>query len=262
MEDCTGNGTVATIGAVATKMPKSHQRQRYFFLLSVAAKRCQLYCQSKETGDIAYMKQLTHDGTRCSYKDPFSICVRGECVKVGCNKEIGSNKAEDKCGVCGGDNSHCRTVKGIFTRTPKKSGYLKMFDIPAGARHVTVQEDEASPHILAIKNQATGHYILNGKGERSTSRSFIDFGLEWEYHIEDGIETLQTDGPLHDAILVLVIPQDNNTQSSLIYRYIIHEDSVPNVSSNNVLQEELDTFEWALKSWSQCSKLCGGGMLE
>ncbi|XP_058048885.1 A disintegrin and metalloproteinase with thrombospondin motifs 3 [Ahaetulla prasina] len=224
-----------------------------------ATKRCQLYCQSKETGGIAYMKQLTHDGTRCSYKDPFSICVRGECVKVGCNREIGSNKAEDKCGVCGGDNSHCRTVKGIFTRTPKKSGYLKMFDVPAGARHVTVQEDEASPHILAIKNQATGHYILNGKGERSTSRSFIDFGLEWEYHIEDGIETLQTDGPLHDAILVLVIPQNNNTQSSLIYRYIIHEDSVPNVSSNNVLQEELDTFEWALKSWSQCSKLCGGG---
>uniref|UniRef100_A0A670ZSG1 ADAM metallopeptidase with thrombospondin type 1 motif 3 n=1 Tax=Pseudonaja textilis TaxID=8673 RepID=A0A670ZSG1_PSETE len=39
-----------------------------------ATKRCQLYCQSKETGDIAYMKQLAHDGTRCSYKDPFSIC--------------------------------------------------------------------------------------------------------------------------------------------------------------------------------------------
>uniref|UniRef100_A0A4W5L9Q3 ADAMTS/ADAMTS-like cysteine-rich domain-containing protein n=1 Tax=Hucho hucho TaxID=62062 RepID=A0A4W5L9Q3_9TELE len=42
--------------------------------------------------------------------------------KVGCDKEIGSNKVEDKCGVCGGDNSHCRTVKGTFTRTPKKAG--------------------------------------------------------------------------------------------------------------------------------------------
>ncbi|CAI5784843.1 disintegrin and metalloproteinase with thrombospondin motifs 3 [Podarcis lilfordi] len=224
-----------------------------------ATKRCQLYCQSRETGDVAYMKQLTHDGTRCSYKDPFSICVRGECVKVGCDKEIGSNKAEDKCGVCGGDNSHCRTIKGTFTRIPKKPGYLKMFDIPPGARHVSVQEDEATPHILAIKNQATGHYILNGKGEGSGSRSFIDLGLEWEYHIEDDIETLQTDGPLYDAIVVLIIPRDNVTQSSLTYKYIIHEDSVPNVNSNNVLQEDLDTFEWALKSWSQCSKPCGGG---
>ncbi|XP_006896891.1 PREDICTED: A disintegrin and metalloproteinase with thrombospondin motifs 3-like [Elephantulus edwardii] len=224
-----------------------------------AKKRCHLYCQSKETGDVAYMKQLVHDGTRCSYKDPYSICVRGECVKVGCDKEIGSNKLEDKCGVCGGDNSHCRTVKGTFTRTPRKLGYLKMFDIPPGARHVLIQEDEASPHILAIKNQATGHYILNGKGEEAKSRTFIDLGVEWDYNIEDDIETLHTDGPLHDPVIVLIIPQENDTRSSLTYKYIIHEDSVPTINSNNVIQEEVDTFEWALKSWSQCSKPCGGG---
>ncbi|XP_032863647.2 A disintegrin and metalloproteinase with thrombospondin motifs 3 isoform X2 [Tyto alba] len=222
-------------------------------------KRCHLYCRSRETGDVAYMKQLAHDGTRCSYKDPYSICVRGECVKVGCDKEIGSNKVDDKCGVCGGDNSHCRTVKGTFTRTPKKLGYLKMFDIPPGARHVFIQEDEGSPHFLAIKNQATGHYILNGKGEEARSRSFIDLGVEWEYNIEDNVETLHTAGPLHNAVMVLIIPRENDTRSSLTYKYIIHEDSVPTINSNNVLQEEIDTFEWALKSWSHCSKPCGGG---
>ncbi|XP_057183994.1 A disintegrin and metalloproteinase with thrombospondin motifs 3 isoform X2 [Triplophysa rosa] len=221
-----------------------------------ANKRCHLYCHSKETGDVAYMKQLVHDGTKCSYKDPYSICVRGECLKVGCDREIGSNKVEDKCGVCGGDNSHCRTVKGTFTRTPKKTGYLKMFLIPPGARHVMIQEHEASPQILAIKNQATGHYILNGKGEEARSRRFIDMGVEWDYIIEDEVETLHTDGPLHDAIVVLIIPKDNETRSTLMYKYIIHEDSVP-INNNNVIQE--DTYEWALKSWSQCSKPCAGG---
>ncbi|XP_048045049.1 A disintegrin and metalloproteinase with thrombospondin motifs 3 isoform X2 [Megalobrama amblycephala] len=221
-----------------------------------ANKRCHLYCQSKETGDVAYMKQLVHDGTRCSYKDPYSICVRGECVKVGCDREIGSNKVEDKCGVCGGDNSHCRTVKGTFTRVPKKAGYLKMFLIPPGARHVIIQEHEASPQILAIKNQATGHYILNSKGEDARSRRFIEMGVEWDYLIEDDVETLHTDGPLHDAIVVLIIPKDNETRSTLMYKYIIHEDSVP-LNNNNVIQE--DTYEWALKSWSQCSKPCAGG---
>lgn len=39
-----------------------------------------MYCQSRETADVAYMKLLVHDGTRCSYKDAYSICVRGECV--------------------------------------------------------------------------------------------------------------------------------------------------------------------------------------
>ncbi|XP_018524591.1 A disintegrin and metalloproteinase with thrombospondin motifs 3 [Lates calcarifer] len=219
-------------------------------------KRCHLYCQSRETGDVAYMKQLVHDGTRCSYKDAYSICVRGECVKVGCDREIGSNKVEDKCGVCGGDNSHCRTVKGTFTKTPKKAGYLKMFLIPPGARHVIIQEHEASPQILAIKNQATGHYILNGKGEEVKSRSFIDLGVEWHYIIEEDVETLHTDGPLHDPVVVLIIPKDNETRSTLMYKYIIHEDSVP-VNNNNVIQE--DTYEWALKSWSPCSKPCAGG---
>ncbi|XP_041084640.1 A disintegrin and metalloproteinase with thrombospondin motifs 3-like isoform X2 [Polyodon spathula] len=244
-------------------------------------KRCHLYCQSKETGDVAYMKQLVHDGTRCSYKDLYSICVRGECVKVGCDKEIGSNKVEDKCGVCGGDNSHCRTVKGTFTRTPKKPGKQLSkrcqkeinllenktwktrgaFLLPKGARNVHLIETKDFKNTLAIKNQATGHYILNGKGEEAKSRNFIDLGVEWDYIIEEDIETLHTNGPLHDAVVVLIIPQDNDTRSSLTYKYIIHEDSVPIISTgnNNVLQENADLFEWALKSWSQCTKPCAGG---
>ncbi|XP_061837125.1 A disintegrin and metalloproteinase with thrombospondin motifs 3-like [Nerophis lumbriciformis] len=131
-----------------------------------------------------------------------------------------------------------------------------MFLVPPGARHVVIQEHEASPQILAIKNQATGHYILNGKGEEVRSRSFIDLGVEWHYMVEEDVETLHTDGPLPDPVVVLIIPKDNETRSTLMYKYIIHEDSVP-VNNNNVLQE--DTYEWALKSWSPCSKPCGGG---
>ncbi|KAM7415649.1 hypothetical protein PAMA_017938 [Pampus argenteus] len=214
-----------------------------------ANKRCHLYCQSKETGDVAYMKQLVHDGTRCSYKDAYSICVRGE--------EIGSTKVEDKCGVCGGDNSHCHTVRETFTRTPKKAGKTRgAFSLPKGARNVFLNETEDFRNVLAIKNQATGHYILNGKGEEVKSRSFIDLGVEWHYIIEDDVETLHTDGPLHDPVVVLIIPKDNETRSTLMYKYTIHEDSVP-VNNNNVIQE--DTYEWALKSWSPCSKPCAGG---
>lgn len=55
--------------------------------------------------------------------------------KVGCDREIGSSKVEDRCGVCGGDNSHCRTVKGTFTRTPKKPG--------KNSRHSVVPQDNS-----------------------------------------------------------------------------------------------------------------------
>ncbi|XP_075615070.1 A disintegrin and metalloproteinase with thrombospondin motifs 14 isoform X5 [Balearica regulorum gibbericeps] len=224
------------------------------------AQKCELICQSEGTGDVVFMNQVVHDGTRCSYRDPYSVCVRGECVHVGCDKEVGSLKQDDKCGVCGGDNSHCRTVKGTLAKTPKQpAGVLKMFEIPAGARHLQIEEMEPASHSIAVKNQATGNFILNAKGKEAKSQVFIEMGLEWEYTVERGKESLKTSGPLHEAISVLVIPQEEETRSSLMYRYIIHEDLLPMIGNNNVLLEEMDSYEWALKSWSQCSKACGGG---
>uniref|UniRef100_A0A4W6EZ24 ADAM metallopeptidase with thrombospondin type 1 motif 14 n=1 Tax=Lates calcarifer TaxID=8187 RepID=A0A4W6EZ24_LATCA len=223
-------------------------------------RKCELSCKSKETGEVVFMNQVMHDGTRCSYSDPFSVCARGECLHVGCDKEVGSYKQEDKCGVCEGDNSHCRTVKLTLTKTPKKNGMLKMFDIPIGARHIVIEENETSPHIIAVKNQVTGNFILNAKSEDAESKNFIENGLQWEYSIDGGKETLKTTGPLHEGIVVLVIPQEEDVKISLTYKYIIHEDLLPLITNNNVLLAELDTYEWALKSWSQCSKPCGGGI--
>ncbi|XP_078135575.1 A disintegrin and metalloproteinase with thrombospondin motifs 14 [Sander vitreus] len=224
------------------------------------ARKCELSCTSKETGEVVFMNQVMHDGTRCSYSEPFSVCARGECLHVGCDKEVGSYKQEDKCGVCEGDNSHCRTVKLTLTKTPKKNGMLKMFDIPIGARHIVIEENETSPHIIAVKNQVTGNFILNSKSEDAETKTFIENGLQWEYLLDGGKETLKTTGPLHEGIVVLVIPQEEDAKISLTYKYIIHEDLLPLITNNNVLLAELDTYEWALKSWSQCSKPCGGGI--
>uniref|UniRef100_A0A8C0MH25 ADAM metallopeptidase with thrombospondin type 1 motif 2 n=1 Tax=Canis lupus familiaris TaxID=9615 RepID=A0A8C0MH25_CANLF len=223
-----------------------------------AKERCHLYCESKETREVVSMKRMVHDGTRCSYRDAFSLCVRGECKKVGCDGVIGSSKQEDKCGVCGGDNTHCKVVKGTFTRSPKKLGYIKMFEIPAGARHLLIQEADSTSHHLAVKNLETGKFILNEENDVDpNSKSFIAMGVEWEYRDEDGRETLQTMGPLHGTITVLVIPQ-GDARISLTYKYMIHEDSL-NVDGNNVLEDDSVAYEWALKKWTPCSKPCGGG---
>ncbi|XP_065128871.2 A disintegrin and metalloproteinase with thrombospondin motifs 14 isoform X2 [Paramisgurnus dabryanus] len=224
------------------------------------AHKCELSCRSKETDEIVFMNQVMHDGTRCSYSDSYSVCARGECLHVGCDKEVASYKQEDKCGVCDGDNSHCRTVKHTLTKTPKKTGLLKMFDIPAGARHIMIEENDTSPHFIAVKNQQTESFILNAKGEETKSMTFIENGLEWEYLLTNNSESLKTIGPLHEGIVVLVVPQAEETKISLSYKYIIHEDLLKGIPNNNVLMAELDTYDWALKSWSPCSKSCGGGL--
>lgn len=48
------------------------------------ARKCELSCKSKETGEVVFMNQVMHDGTRCSYSDPFSVCARGECLVRTC----------------------------------------------------------------------------------------------------------------------------------------------------------------------------------
>ena len=57
----------------------------------------------------------------------------------------------------------------------------------------------------AVKNLETGKFILNEENDVDpNSKTFIAMGVEWEYRNEDGRETLQTMGPLHGTITVLV----------------------------------------------------------
>ncbi|XP_047190477.1 A disintegrin and metalloproteinase with thrombospondin motifs 2-like isoform X4 [Scophthalmus maximus] len=219
-------------------------------------KRCHLHCQSKETRDVVFMQRMVLDGTRCSYKDPHSVCVRGECERVGCDGTVGSSKQEDKCGVCGGDNSSCKTFKDTITRTAKKQGFLKVLEIPRGARHLLIQELKATSHTLAVKNVASGLFFLNGENEYPESHSLIEKGVEWEYENDNDKETLQTTGPLRHGILIMM-KLHGDEDVNLSYKYMMNMDS-DSAIQNNMLVED-SAYEWAPKRWSYCSKLCGGG---
>lgn len=97
---CLSLLTPRSIGGTAVgNIPGSlSSLQPFVFPGSTAPKRCHLYCQSRETGDVAHMKQPVHDGTRCSYRDPYSICVRGECV-------VSGTCSGDTLGTAHGDSS-------------------------------------------------------------------------------------------------------------------------------------------------------------
>lgn len=62
---------------------------------------------------LPFLSQVI-DGTLCG-PDTLSICVRGQCVKAGCDHVVNSPKKLDKCGVCGGKGTACRKVSGSFT---------------------------------------------------------------------------------------------------------------------------------------------------
>lgn len=54
----------------------------------------------------------------------------------------------DKCGVCGGDNTSCRLVSGLFKHSLTKIGYHKIVEIPEGATKINVTEMVKSRNYL------------------------------------------------------------------------------------------------------------------
>uniref|UniRef100_A0A669EIK9 Peptidase M12B domain-containing protein n=1 Tax=Oreochromis niloticus TaxID=8128 RepID=A0A669EIK9_ORENI len=213
------------------------------------SKRCYLHCQSKETRTAVFTETVVLDGTRCSYKDPHSVCVGAECKKVGCDGVVGSSEQEDNCGVCGGDNSSCKIFKDTITRNAKKQGFLKVLEIPRGTRHLLIQELKATSHTLVVKNVASGQFFINGDMEKPEFYSVIEKGVEWEYENDNDKETLQSTGPLRHGVLIMDV--------NLSYKYLLRTDSDSGIQNNMLVEDS--AYEWAPKNWSECSKPCGGG---
>lgn len=66
-----------------------------------------LQLDSEET-IVVQLADKVDDGTKC-YADSMDVCIGGECMKVGCDLRVGSNKNTDPCGVCGGNGSSCQS---------------------------------------------------------------------------------------------------------------------------------------------------------
>ncbi|XP_026136494.1 A disintegrin and metalloproteinase with thrombospondin motifs 2-like isoform X1 [Carassius auratus] len=221
--------------------------------------RCKLFCQSKETRAVVNMQTLVEPGTRCSYKDPYSVCVAGDCEKVGCDNVVGSALQEDKCGVCGGDGTKCKTHKFNFTFV-EKTGVIKVLEVPRGARHLFIQELNGTTHILAVRNKAPGDFFLNAYGDYPETRSVIEKGLEWEYENKNNKDTIQTSGPLKNDVVVM-IRMHGSAKVKVSIKYITDYDRLSDgTNENNMVPDNAVPYSWVVKRWTPCSKTCGGGI--
>lgn len=55
-----------------------------------------------------------------------------------------------------------------------------------------------------MKNKATGDFFLNSHGDYPETRSVIEKGLEWQYENKNYKDTIQTNGPLKNEVVIMV----------------------------------------------------------
>ncbi|XP_041128553.1 A disintegrin and metalloproteinase with thrombospondin motifs 5-like [Polyodon spathula] len=230
---------------------------------------CKLTCRAKGTGYYIVFSQKVIDGTECR---PYSnsVCVRGKCVRTGCDGIIGSKLHFDKCGICGGDNSGCIKVIGNFTK--KSKGYTDVVTIPEGSTHIKVRQFKPKDQprytaYLALRKK-NGDYLVNGKFMISTSESIIDLnGTIMNYsgwsQRDDFLHSMGP-GSLREVIIVQILATDARQALDVRYSFFMPKKLAPPASATpqGKGQKALalpQAPQWVTGPWLACSRTCDTG---
>ncbi|KAI1882299.1 hypothetical protein AGOR_G00249250 [Albula goreensis] len=212
--------------------------------------RCKLHCRVAGTTAYYQLKDRVIDGTQCG-PDTNDICVQGLCRQAGCDHVLNSKAKNDKCGVCGGDNSSCRTLTGTFNNA--QYGYNIVVRIPAGATNIDIRQVSYSgkpedDNYLALSDSQS-NFLLNGNFVVAMFKREIDFkGTAIEYSGSDtAVEHINCTDRIEDELVVQVLCVGN------LYNPDVH------YSFNVPIEERKEGFAWEPSgSWLECSRICQG----
>ncbi|CAL4122807.1 unnamed protein product, partial [Meganyctiphanes norvegica] len=181
---------------------------------------CALNCRAVGLSFYATLNQTVVDGTSCG-PDPTSerLCVAGRCMVLGCDGVLGSGRLLDECGICGGDNSTCRVIAGVFSRARMPYGYNLIATLPPGAANITIEQIQPSSNYLSLRSKA-GDFFINGNWGVNVSGDYPAAGTVFNYqrpqHFQGDRVTAQ--GPLHDPVDIMLFYQSNNPGIKYEYR--------------------------------------------
>ncbi|TNM90440.1 hypothetical protein fugu_002729, partial [Takifugu bimaculatus] len=182
---------------------------------------CELNCRA--VGFRFYVRKSNQviDGTPCGQNET-SFCVAGTCMSLGCDGYLGSGKVMDRCGICGGNNSTCRMVSGVFKRSLSRIGYHKIVEIPEGATKINVTEMAKSRNYLALRSRS-GRAIINGNWAIDLPGRYEGVGTVFTYRRPNEIsstagESLRAEGPTNEILEIYMIFQQPNPGVHYEYR--------------------------------------------
>ncbi|XP_053294017.1 ADAMTS-like protein 2 [Pleuronectes platessa] len=190
--------------------------------ISISNKPCDLQCTT-----ISGERQLlvpAHDGTFCRDTKYHGVCIEGICQPVGCDGELYSSKAVDRCGVCGGNGESCQRISGSYRTALTQLGYVFITNIPAGATDIQIIERHKTENILALSDEH-GHFFFNGNTVFDNPQNFRVAGTVFKYRrpsnvFSDGLEYIIAQGPTLQGLNVMYYNL-NGKLPHITYEYTI-----------------------------------------
>ncbi|XP_038554400.1 A disintegrin and metalloproteinase with thrombospondin motifs 20-like, partial [Micropterus salmoides] len=212
--------------------------------------RCKLFCRAAGTTVYYQLKDRVIDGTPCGM-DTFDICVQGLCRQAGCDHVLNSKARNDKCGVCGGDNSSCKTLAGTFNDA--QYGYNTVVRIPAGATNIDIKQVSYSgkpedDSYLALSDSQSNS-LLNGNFVVAMFKREITFkGTIIDYSGSDTkVERINCTERIEEELILQVLCVGNLHNPDVRYSF------------NIPIEEHREQFVWDPSgSWLECTRICQG----
>ncbi|XP_037085542.1 ADAMTS-like protein 4 [Pollicipes pollicipes] len=175
---------------------------------------------------------------------------------IGCDGVVGSGRVLDACGECGGNNSTCQIISGIFTEPYLEAGYRLVVQIPAGACTIRIEELGATKNYLALRD-SKGKFIINGDWNIDMSGSYGGAGASFAYQRQPARgELISAQGPITEPVDIFILYRQANR--GIKYEYAIKR----NASLTSVLPRlptDTGVAQWVVTGYTECSKSCGGG---
>ncbi|ETE62891.1 A disintegrin and metalloproteinase with thrombospondin motifs 7, partial [Ophiophagus hannah] len=165
---------------------------------------CELHCRPNNEYFAEKLRDAAIDGTPCyEGNGRRDRCINGICKNIGCDYEIDSYAVEDRCGVCHGDGSTCRTVKKTFEES-EGLGYVDVGLIPAGAREIQIEEVAEAENFLALRSEDPKKYFLNGGWTIQWNGDYKVAGTTFTYKRMGNWENLTSPGPTEEPVWIQV----------------------------------------------------------
>ncbi|CAH0687809.1 unnamed protein product [Spodoptera exigua] len=213
-------------------------------------KPCELQCVPRDGSDVEMLGGFVADGTPCRQSlGARDMCIAGVCYKVGCDWIVGSETEEDKCGVCGGNGSACKTVQGIYSKgTTRQSGLSEVAVIPAGSRNVKIEEKVNPGNYISIGSAKSNKIYLTGARNATLTEYFVA-GTQAIYERDRDWEKVRIVGPLAEDIKVYQrIYRGRHRNPGVTYQYTVD-------------QRVRRQYKYRVSEWSACSVTCGVGYM-